>query len=100
MQSKVALSTTKAECIALSLSTRDLIPIKNMVECLNQFIKVNNKEINTHSTYFEDNTDTLQLATEPRCRPRTKHVCVKHHHFRQCMKNKIISIRAIDTNDQ
>ena len=100
MQTEVALSTTEAEYIALSQSTRDLIPIKNMVEYLNNFIKVNNKEINTYSTLFEDNAGTLQLATEPKYRPRTKHICVKYHHFRQYVKKKIISIRAIDTNDQ
>ena len=27
-------------------------------------------------------------------------MCVKYHHFRQYIKKKVISIRAIDTNDQ
>ena len=66
---------------------------------MNQFIKINNKEINTYSTLFEDNAGTLQLATEYKFRPRTKHMCVKYHHFRQYVKKKVISIRAIDTND-
>ena len=61
---------------------------------------MNNKEINTYSTLFEDNAGTLHLATEPKHRPSTKHACVKYHHFRQYVKNKIISIRAIDTKDQ
>ena len=71
-----------------------------MVEYLDQFIKINNKEINTHSTLFEDNAGTLQLATEQKFRPRTKHTRVKCHHFRQCVKKKVISIREIDINDQ
>ena len=100
MKTEVALSTTEAEHIALSQSTRDLIPIRNMVEYLNQFIKVNNKEITTYSTLFEDNTGTLQLATEPNHRPRTKNMSVKYHHFRHYIKKKIISIQAINTNDQ
>jgi len=100
MQSEVALSTTEAEYIALSQSTRDLIPIKNLIEYLNTFIKINNQEINTYSTLFEDNEGTLQLATEHKYRPRTKHICVKYHHFRQYVKDKVISIRSIDTNDQ
>ena len=61
---------------------------------------MNNKEINAHSTLFEDNAGTLQLATEPKHRPMTKHACVKYHHIRQYVKKKIISIRAIDTNNQ
>ena len=59
MQVEVALSTTEVEYIALSQSIRDLIPIKNMVEYLNKFIKVNNKEINTYSTLFKNNAGTL-----------------------------------------
>ena len=82
MQIEVTLSATEAEYIALSQSMRDLIPNKNMVEYLNKFMKVNNKEISTYSTLFEDNTGTLQLATEPKYRPRTKHICTKYHHFR------------------
>ena len=76
IQTEVALSKTEAEHIALSQSTRDLIPIKNLVECLNTFIKVNNKEITTYSILFKDNAGTLQLATEPKYRPEDKtHMC-------------------------
>ena len=63
-------------------------------------MKISNKEINTFSILFEDNAGALQLATELRYRPRTKHICMKYHHFRQFVKNKIINIRAIDTNNQ
>ena len=82
MQSEVALSATEAEYIALSQSTRDLILIKNLIEYLNTFIKINNQEINTYSTLFEDNEGTLQLATEHKYRPREKHICVKYHYLR------------------
>ena len=82
MQTEVALSTTEAEYIALSQSTRDLLLIKNMILFLNNFMKISNKEINTFSTLFEDNASALQLATELRYRPRTKHICIKYHHFR------------------
>ena len=71
-----------------------------MVKYLNKFIKVNNQEINTYSSLFEDNAGTLQLATEPKYRPRTKHIGVKYHHFRQYVKKKIITIKAINTLDQ
>ena len=100
MQSEVALSTTEAEYIALSQSTRDLIPIKQTIEFLNKFIRIDSKSINTYSTVFEDNNGALQLALQPKYRPRTKNICVKYHHFRQFVKNKTISIQAIDTSDQ
>ena len=59
MQTEVALSTIEAEYIALSQSTRDLIPIKNLINFLNTFTKINNKEINMYSTLFEDNSGAL-----------------------------------------
>ena len=84
----------------MSQSTRDLIPIKQLIEYLNSFIKIDSKTISTYSTVFEDNNGALQLALEPKYRPRTKHICVKYHHFRQYVKNKTISIQAIDASDQ
>ena len=82
MQTEIALSTTEAEYIAFSQSIQDLIRIRNMVAFLSNFLKINNKDINTYSTVFEDNSGALQLATEPRYYSRTKHICVKYHHFR------------------
>ena len=71
-----------------------------MVDFLNTFIKIDSKAINIFSTVFEDNSGALQLALEPKHRPRTKHTCVIHHHLRQCVKNRTISIQAIGTDDQ
>ena len=100
LQTEASLLTTEAECVSLSQSIRDLKPIKNTIELLSRFIRVNNKEINTCSTIFEDNAGMLQLATEPKHQPRKKHICAKHHHFRQHVKNKTISIKSIDANNQ
>ena len=100
MQTEVALSKTEAEYVALSQRTRYLNPNKNLVEYLNTFNKVSNKEINTYSTLFGDNLSTLQLETEPKYSPKTKRLCFKYHHFRQYVKKKVISIRAIGTDGQ
>ena len=100
LQTEVSLCKTEAECISLSQSTIDILPIKNIIECLNQFIILDNQQIGTFSTVFEDNAWALHLTTEPKGRPRTKHMCDKHHHFRQHVKNKTIKIKAINTNDQ
>ena len=82
LQTEVALSTTESEYIVLSQSKRDLIPIKKLIECLNIFINIDSKIISTYSTIFEDNNGALQLALEPKYRPRIKHICVKYNHFR------------------
>ena len=100
MQIEVELSTTELDHIVLSQIIRDLIPIKQMIEFLNTFIKIDSKLIITYSTLFEDNNGALQLALEPKYRPRTKHIYVKYHDFRKYVKKKTISIQAIDTKDQ
>ena len=53
-----------------------------------------------HCTVFEDNNGALELATNPRYRPRTKHIAIKYHHFREYVKKKLIQIKAIDTKEQ
>ncbi len=54
----------------------------------------------THSTVFEDNNGALELAIEPKYRPRTKHIAIKYHHFREHVKNKSIKVKKIDTKEQ
>ena len=54
---KVALSVTESECIVLSQITRDLIPIRNMIEYLNAFTKVDNMQISACSTLFKNNLE-------------------------------------------
>ena len=46
---------------------------------------IGKKEItpNVHCKLFEDNNGALELAKAPRYRPRTKHIAVKYHHFRE-----------------
>ena len=47
MQTEVVLLMTEAEYVALLQSARDLILLKNALEYLSNFIKINNREIST-----------------------------------------------------
>ena len=71
-----------------------------MIELLNALIKIDSKIIRSYSTVFEDNNGAFKLSLEPKHIPRTKYTCVKYNHFRKHFKNKVISIQAIDTDDQ
>jgi hypothetical protein len=53
-----------------------------------------------HCHVFEDNSGALIMATEHKTRPRTKHLNVKYHHFRDHVTRKEILIHAIDTQLQ
>ena len=100
MQTEIALSTTEAEYIALSQSMRDLIPLRSILMDLSKIMHVNPELPVTHSTVFEDNNGALELAQAPKYRPRTKHIAIKYHHFREHVKNKSIRVEAIHTKEQ
>jgi hypothetical protein len=53
-----------------------------------------------HCKVFEDNSNALETAREPMCRPRTTHLNVKLHHFRDNALRSEISIYEIDSKDQ
>jgi Reverse transcriptase (RNA-dependent DNA polymerase) len=91
LQTEIALSTMQAEFVALSLSVRELLPIKSLVNelaartCLKPFI-----DIRTHSTFFEDNNGALTLANAPYDTPHSKFYALKYHHFREQVANGTI----------
>ena len=49
---------------------------------------------------FEDNSSTLEMATNHKFCPHTKHINVKLHHFRNYVLHSDIAIHAINTKDQ
>ena len=100
MQTEIALSTTEAEYIALSQSLREIIPLLEMMHELRNVYELAEDKPLINCTLFEDNNGALQLAREPKYRPRTKHITLKYHHFRQYVKQGFIDIQPIDTKLQ
>jgi hypothetical protein len=102
LQTEIALSTTEAEYIALSQSMRDLIPMRRLLQEVGTAMNLDfAKPAIVHSTVFEDNNGALALATTPKMNPRTKHICIKMHHFKSHVgADKGILIKKIDTKLQ
>ena len=100
MQTEISLSTVEAEYVALSQAMRDVIPFLDQMRELDSVFKDQSPKPTIHCSLFEDNNGALELAKEPRYRPRTKHIAIKYHHFREHVKNGSISINPIDTRDQ
>ena len=101
MQSLVALSTTEAEYIALSSSLREVIAIMNLMnELTARGFTLNRSTPKVHCTVFEDNRSCIEIATNHRTRPRTKHLSVRLHHFHSHILAKTISIQHISTKHQ
>jgi hypothetical protein len=101
LQSQVALSTTKAEYIAMSQSLRDVIPVMNLQqEMRERDYQVICTKPHVYCKVFEDNSSALELARLPKLCPKTKHINVCYHHFREHVHNGLIKIFPIDTKDQ
>ena len=89
MQIEIVLSTTEAEYIVLTQSMRNLIPLTGILQELAKVLHILDKVPTTHSSVFEDNNGALELAREPKYRPRTKHITIKYHYFREHVKIKL-----------
>ena len=101
LQTQIALSTTEAEYMALSSALREAIPLLELVrEMREKKIMSIPDHIDVHCKCFEDNSGALELAKSPRMRPRTKHINIIYHHFRDAVKAGFVKIFSIDTNDQ
>ena len=101
LQSQVALSTTEAEYIAMSMALRDVIPVMNLIdEMKNKGFQVICTQPYVYCKVFEDNSGALELARLPKLRPRTKHINVCYHHFREHVRKGFIKIFPVDTKNQ
>ncbi len=53
-----------------------------------------------HCKVFEDNAGAIEIAKVPKMRPRTKHLNIKYHHFKEEVKKGTVSIYHVGTKDQ
>ena len=102
LQTEIALSTVEAEYIALSQSLREVICMMQMVEeAKSKQIPIRtNAQTAVHCNAFEDNTGALELSKVPKMRPRTKHINIKYHHFREHVQKGTITVEHVDTKNQ
>ena len=70
LQSEIALSTLEAEYVALSMSMRELLPMRELLQEVGEQLKLDfAKPSLMHSTVFEDNNGAIGLATSPKITP-------------------------------
>ena len=101
MQTEIALSSTESEYTGLSYGLRDVIPIMRLLKEMKELkYPIHTVEAKVHCRVFEDNSGALQIAKTHKFRPRTKHLNVKLHHFRDYVTRGEISIHPIDTTMQ
>jgi len=101
MQTEIALSSTEAEYIASSQAMREVIPIMWLLdEAQEMGVPVMNQQPRVMCKVFEDNAGAIEIANVPKMRPRTKHLNIKYHHFREEVKRGTISVYHVGTKEQ
>ena len=84
----VALSTTESEYLALSYSTRQLLPIKDLCEDILAHLDKHFKGCKIKSAAFEYNMGCIHTAKSKKLSPRTKLVSTHVHFFRDHIYGK------------
>ena len=101
LQTEIALSSTETEYTGLSYALREAIPIMEMLkEMKKNGFNIKSTVPKVHCKVFEDNSGALEIASVHKYRPRTKHLNIKLHHFRDYVVRGAISIHKIKTEKQ
>ena len=101
MQPLIALSMTEAEYIALSTALREVIAVMHLMEELKKKgFDIHHPTPKITCRTFEDNQSCIEIATNHKTRPHTKHLSVRLHHFRSHVVSKAITIEHVSTKEQ
>lgn len=95
LQTEIALSTTEVECIALSESLRNVIPLLNLINELIPALDIEPITPLIKCKVFEDNQSAIAVSKAPSMLPCTKHIGLKYHHLgNSCSRVKLISLTS------
>ena len=98
LQTTTALSTMEAEYQALSASCRDLSPLRHIIQEASTALHIGKgSAVRSFSKVYEDNSACLSQATMPKMTPRTKHIAVAYHWFREYVLSGVLQIVKVDT---
>ena len=101
LQHLITLSTTKAEHVALSTALRHVISIIHLREDFKSFqLPLYWPTPTIRCRTFEDNKSCVNMASNHKTHPRTKHLSIQHYHFRSHVVKKIISVEHVSLKGQ
>ena len=96
LQRTVALSSCEAEYMALKEAIKEqlfVIAIIHEIPWLNEIVL-------NHSRLFTDSNSAIELAKNPLYHHRTKHIDIQYHFIREKVKEKVINLIFIPTDQQ
>ena len=88
----IALSSTEADYIALSIATTEIVYLRRLLQDLGF-------KQSEPTLVYEDNMSAIKMVTSPQLNHQTtKHVRVKYHYTRQMVKEQVVRIRYVPTD--
>ena len=101
MQSLILLSTTEDEYIVFSSSLREVISVLNLLnELKSRKFRFNHSTHIIKCRVFEENKSSIEIATNQKARPQTKHLSFCLHHFHSHVISESITIEHISNFEQ
>jgi hypothetical protein len=91
-QKTVALSSTEAEYMCLSDTTRQIVWIESLFKELNFDI--------SNIALCGDNQGAIFLASNPAQEHRSKHIDIRYHYIRECVEGKKVILHYVPTTEQ
>ncbi|GKD28335.1 hypothetical protein Tco_1239113 [Tanacetum coccineum] len=89
LQHMVTLSTTEAECMALTDAVKEAIWLRGLLEELG--VELNTVAVNC------DNQGTIHLSRNHVFHERTKHINLRYHFIKEVLKAKMVKVMKVGT---
>ncbi len=108
LQSEIALSTAESKYIALSMATRELLPLRRLLQEIHHhglvhlpsdnIFNVTKTSTLAATQVLEDNEACIVLAHSDTSKVRTKHIALKWHHFKDQIRQGFLKVIKISTH--
>ncbi len=92
LQTEIALSTAKAEYIALLQALRETLAITNLMHEMNVIFPLYLPEPKFVLKVWEGNQSCIAMTNNPKCTPQTKNTAIKYQHFRKHVKTQSMDL--------
>ena len=101
LQTEICLLSTESEYTGLLYALGEAIPIMQTLKDMKHMgLPIDRTSSKVYCTIFEDNSGAVKMANHHKYRPRTKHLNVKLHHFRDYVARKQVVVKPISTKNQ
>ena len=78
---------------------REEEPMVTLLQKLKLVLPIEDETLKVHCAIFEDNNSCIEMVGCSKMRPRTKYIRLKYYHFRSQMKDTLITIKYINTEN-